>query len=60
MRYKIDFGEKNDTNKEELLSEVVNDYMNFLDASVELYEELEKFIESIEKKKIITFIKMLD
>ncbi|MCM3603205.1 hypothetical protein M3175_20920 [Robertmurraya korlensis] len=49
-----------DNNKEELLSEIVKDYMSFLDASIELYEELDIFIESIEKKKIFTFIKMLD
>lgn len=52
--------EKNNINKEEMLSEVVGDYLAFLDASVELFEELKKFIECIEKKKIITFIKMLD
>jgi len=52
--------EKNDTNERELLSEVVNDYILFLDASVELYDALKTFIECIEKKKIITFIKMLD
>lgn len=49
-----------DNNKEELLSELVKDYMSFLDVSIELYEELDIFIESIEKKKIFTFIKMLD
>lgn len=52
--------EKNNSTNEELLSKVVNDYITFLDASVELYEELKTFIECIEKKKIITFIKMLD
>lgn len=52
--------ENNNTNKEELLSEVVNDYMTFLDAGVKLYVELITFVECIEKKKIITFIKMLD
>lgn len=52
--------EKNKTNKEELLSEVVNDYMTFLNASVELYEELITFVECIEKKRILTFMKMLD
>ncbi|MGD7023058.1 hypothetical protein ACQCVK_10710 [Rossellomorea vietnamensis] len=68
MHYNDDFSiitgiynrEENNKNKEELLLEVVDDYMLFLDAIVELFEELETFIECIEKKKIMTFIKMLD
>lgn len=52
---------KNDnTNKEEVLSGLVDDYIMFLDASVKLFEELKTFIECFNKKKIITFIKMLD
>lgn len=39
---------------------LVSDYIQFLDSTIELYEELQKFIESIEEKKFKVFIKMLD
>lgn len=39
---------------------LVNDYIQFLDSTIELYEELQKFIESIEEKKFKLFIRMLD
>ncbi len=47
-------------NLNHLTEEVVNDYIDFLDATFELYQELTTFIDSIEKKKIMVFIKMLD
>jgi hypothetical protein len=34
--------------------------MNFLNATVNHYEELEEFIESIDKNKVVLFIKMHD
>jgi hypothetical protein len=39
---------------------LVKDYYDFLNATVNLYEELEEFIESIDKNKVVLFIKMLD
>jgi len=45
---------------EEITETVVSDYIEFLESTVELYQELDTFIDSIEKKKILLFIKMLD
>jgi len=39
---------------------LVSDYIQFLDSTIELYKELQKFIDSIERKKIKVFIKMLN
>lgn len=47
-------------NKSNYLDELVDDYFEFLNATVEFYIELEKFIECIDKKNFRIFIKMLD
>lgn len=52
--------DRNESNLKDLTEEIVNDYINFLDATFVLYQELKIFIDSIEKKKIMVFIKMLD
>lgn len=39
---------------------IADDYILFLDDTMDLYLELIQFIDSIEKKRIIKFIKMLD
>ncbi|MDP9701580.1 hypothetical protein [Paenibacillus polysaccharolyticus] len=52
---------RNDLNDYKNMEEVlVDDYMQFLDSTIELYQELIRFIESIERKQLRVFIKMLD
>jgi hypothetical protein len=52
--------ERNESNLKDLTEELANDYIEFLDATIELYQELITFINRIKKKKIMVFIKMLD
>ncbi|KIV58559.1 hypothetical protein AM501_05390 [Aneurinibacillus migulanus] len=46
--------------KNQHLEALVNDYYEFLNATISLYEEVEEFIGCIDKNRIIVFIKMLD
>jgi len=46
--------------KQQYAEELVKDYCEFLDATIVLYEELQLFMETIDKKKILQFIKMVD
>lgn len=39
---------------------LASDYMQFLDSTIELYTELTRFIESIEKRQVKVFVEMLD
>lgn len=47
-------------NKSNYIEELVKDYYDFLNATVILYEELEEFLESMDKNRWVVFIKMLD
>ncbi|WP_368896614.1 hypothetical protein [Priestia megaterium] len=60
LDFSLYIGEENKINKNAYLENLANGYYDVLDSSINLYEELEEFIISIEKKKIIKFIKMLD
>lgn len=49
-----------DENKSDYIDDIVDDYFDFLNATMEFYVELENFIDCINKKKFGVFIKMLD
>lgn len=51
---------KSDKEKENYVEGTVDDYLYVLHSSIELYEEVQEFINCIEKKKIIKFMRMLD
>lgn len=54
---------KNAKTKDELSGfseELVKDYLYVLESSIDLYEELNKFIDSLENKRILTFIRMVE
>ncbi|MGG0844965.1 hypothetical protein [Peribacillus simplex] len=51
---------KDDTEKLDFVDGLVKDYLDVLEATVDLYEEIQEFIDSIEKKRIIKFIRMVD
>ncbi|MFE4243780.1 hypothetical protein [Peribacillus butanolivorans] len=42
------------------LKYLVEEYYDILESTIELYEELEIFIDCIEKKRLLTFIRMVD
>lgn len=52
--------EKNISNKNEYLNVMTEDYFEFLETTIDFYLELDKFITSINKNKLITFMKMLE
>lgn len=62
--FSISFGwitnAKDDTNKLDFVDELVKDYLDVLEATVDLYEEIQEFIDCIEKKRLIKFIRMVD
>lgn len=51
---------KNDTNLLDSVDELVKDYLDVLEATVDLYEEVQEFIDCIENKRLIKFIRMVD
>ncbi|MDD2402243.1 MAG: hypothetical protein PHI90_09680 [Clostridia bacterium] len=53
------FDEK-EKNSSAYIETMADDYYRFLESTIEFYIELEKFIVSIEKKDIWTFIQMLE
>jgi hypothetical protein len=52
--------EESENNKREYAEELVKDYLSVLEATVDLHEEVQEFIDSLEKKKLIKFIRMVD
>jgi len=50
----------NENNRSDYLEVLANDYFSFLKATIDFYIELDKFIDSINNKKVKTFITMLD
>ncbi|UOE53526.1 hypothetical protein [Cytobacillus oceanisediminis] len=51
---------KSDKEKANYVEATVDDYLYVLQSSIELHEEVQEFINCIEKKKIIKFMRMLD
>lgn len=61
--FSISFGwvtAKDDTNKLDFVDVLVRDYLDVLKATEDLYEEIQEFIDCIEKKRLIKFIRMVD
>ena len=54
------FYEEREDEKRDYRKELVKDYYTFLEETLDLYEDLSAFMESIEKKQILQFIKMVD
>ncbi|MGJ3197702.1 hypothetical protein [Peribacillus frigoritolerans] len=51
---------KKEDDKRAYREELVKDYYTFLEGTIDLYEDLSAFMESIEKKQVLPFIKMVD
>ncbi|MFD4931859.1 hypothetical protein ACFWMS_23730 [Peribacillus butanolivorans] len=61
VSYYKDAKAKNEEDKQAVfLKYLVDEYYDILESTIELYEELEIFIDCIENKRLLTFIRMVD